>query len=203
MRRWVQALTVCSAVLSAGAAAAQETAAGAGRLEVSAFPGGGILFTQGSSDPDFGNYALGASLTYNVNRYWGVEGEVGGAFGVDQSLTFRNGKRSVTPPNMLAYNGNVLFYPTGNDRRVVPYATGGAGGLTMFERQAVGVNNTTTFFTGNVGGGVKYYINRWWGLRGDYRFVAVKSKDNAPAFFGQDTRYGHRIYGGIILNVLR
>ncbi len=23
------------------------------------------------------------------------------------------------------------------------------------------------------------------------------------AFFGQDTRYGHRIYGGIILNVLR
>ena len=30
-----------------------------------------------------------------------------------------------------------------------------------------------------------------------------ESKDDAPAFFGHDTRYGHRIYGGIILNVLR
>ena len=203
MRRWVQAFTVFSAVLAAGAASAQERAAGAGRLEVSAFPGGGILFTEGSSDPDFGNYALGASLTYHINRYWGVEGEVGGAFGVDQSLTFRTGKRSVTPPNTLAYNGNVLVYPTGSDRRVIPYATGGAGGLTMFERRSVGVDDRTTFFSGNVGGGVKYYINDRWGLRGDYRFFAVKSKDDAPAFFGHDTRYGHRLYGGIILNVLR
>jgi hypothetical protein len=29
----------------------------------------------------------------------------------------------------------------------------------------------------------------------------VKSKDDAPAFFGQETRYGHRIYGGVLLNI--
>ena len=28
-------------------------------------------------------------------------------------------------------------------------------------------------------------------------------QDDAPSFFGQETRYGHRVYGGIVLNVLR
>src|SRR5258706_304400 len=59
-----------------------------------------------------------------------------------------------------------------------------------------------TFFTSNVGGGVNWYAGRW-GLRGDYRFIAVQSKDDAPDFFGQETRYGHRIYGGVLLNVAR
>jgi hypothetical protein len=38
------------------------------------------------------------------------------------------------------------------------------------------------------------------GIRADYRFIGIKSKDGAPAFFGlTETRYGHRIYGGIVL----
>ena len=41
------------------------------------------------------------------------------------------------------------------------------------------------------------------GLRGDYRFAATRSKDDAPAFFGQDTRYAHRIYAGVIINAGR
>jgi hypothetical protein len=49
---------------------------------------------------------------------------------------------------------------------------------------------------------VNWYAGRW-GLRGDYRFIAVQSKDDAPAFFGQETRYGHRVYGGVLLNVGR
>src|SRR5882672_7602204 len=61
-----------------------------------------------------------------------------------------------------------------------------------------------TFLTGNVGGGVKWYAsNDRWGLRGDYRFTAVRDKDDAPSFFGRDTRYGHRAYGGLIINVVR
>jgi len=31
----------------------------------------------------------------------------------------------------------------------------------------------------------------------------VQSKDDAPAFFGQETRYGHRVYAGVLLNVAR
>ena len=80
--------------------------------------------------------------------------------------------------------------------------TGGIGGLSLFERASLGINNTESFLTGNVGGGVKWYAGRW-GLRGDYRFIGVQSKDDAPAFFGQETRYGHRISAALILNVVQ
>ena len=85
---------------------------------------------------------------------------------------------------------------------MVPYLTGGVGGQTQFERRVLTVNDSTTFLTGNVGGGISWYAGRW-GLRGDYRFIAVQSKDDAPAFFGQETRYGHRVYAGVLLNVAR
>lgn len=203
MRRFVEAFVITAFVMAASAVSAQEPGASAGRAEVSAFPGGGVLFTEASSGPDFGDYAVGGAFTFNFNRYVGVEGEVGGAFGIDQNLELQSGLQSARPPNTVAYNGNAIVYPAGNGRAFVPYATGGVGGLTMFERQALGVSDAATFLTGNVGGGAKYYFNSRWGLRGDYRFLAVRSKDDAPAFFGQETRYGHRVYGGIVLNVLR
>ena len=34
-------------------------------------------------------------------------------------------------------------------------------------------------------------------------FMTTQSKDDAPAFFGQDTRYGHRVYGAVIINAVR
>jgi len=87
---------------------------------------------------------------------------------------------------------------------VVPYVAGGVGGLTMYERAGLGINSMQTFLTGNVGGGVKWYApNGRWGLRGDYRFTTARAKDDAPSFFGRDTRYGHRVYGGLIINVVR
>lgn len=191
MKRFIGTFSaVVGLVFAAQLASAQESGATVGRAEVSVFPGGGILFTENSSATDFTNYALGGSFTYNFNRFVGVEAESGGSFGVDQRLNVRTGSQSVRPPNTLAYNGNAVVYPTGNNHAFVPYATGGVGGLTMFERAAVGVNDTTTFLTGNVGGGAKYYFNNRWGVRGDYRFVTVRSKDDAPSFFGQDMRYG-------------
>jgi opacity protein-like surface antigen len=204
MKRVVGISVVVVGLVFAGQlASAQESSASGGRAEVSAFPGGGILFTESSSESDFANYAFGGSFTFNFNRFIGVEGEGGGSFGVEQRLDLRSGARSVRPPNTLAYNGNAIVYPAGNNRAVVPYATGGIGGLTFFERPALGVNDTETFLTGNAGGGIKYYINNRWGLRLDYRFFAVRSKDDAPSFFGHETRYGHRVYGGVVLNVLQ
>jgi hypothetical protein len=85
---------------------------------------------------------------------------------------------------------------------VVPYLTGGVGGMTMFERASLSVNDVETFLTGNVGGGLAWYAGRW-GLRADYRFIAVQSKDDAPSFFGAEERYGHRLYAGVLLNVGR
>ena len=51
---------------------------------------------------------------------------------------------------------------------------------------------------------MKWYApNNRWGLRGDYRFTITQSKDDASQFFGQDTRYIHRVYGGVIINTVR
>jgi hypothetical protein len=203
MRRSVAVLLAAAAVIGTGQAYAQEAAQGPGIVEVTVIPGGATFFTEGkdAQGPSFGNYDLGAGLAFNINRYIGIEGEVSGALGISQDLQFGGLTSDVRSPNLLNYTGNVVL-SIPNQSSVVPYVTGGVGGLSLFERAPLGINDTETFLTGNLGGGVKWYSGRW-GLRGDYRFVTVQSKDDAPEFFGQDTRYGHRVYGGVIVNVVR
>jgi hypothetical protein len=181
---------------------AQETEKGPGRLEVTAIPGGGTFFIDTDSEPGFGSYDLGGSVTYRLAPHFSVEGEVGGTLGVTQSLQIGGFTSDMKTPNMFGYTGNLLV--VGSARHALtPYATGGVGGLTVFERPALGINDTENLLTGNVGGGVKWYVNHRWGLRGDYRFIAVGSTDSAPDFFGHETRYGHRVYGGAVVNVLQ
>ena len=118
-------------------------------------------------------------------------------------LQFGDLSQNVKSPNVLSYQADVLYSPwTGHT--LVPYVAGGGGGLTMFERPQLGLTSDQTFLIGNVGGGVKWYApNNRWGLRGDYRFGATKSKDDAPAFFGRDARYVHRAYAAVIINTVR
>ena len=202
MTRFIAALIAAASVLGASQAFAQESnTAGPGPVVVTIIPGGATFFTEGkdTNGPSFGNYGLGGAVAVNFNRFIGVEGEVAGALGVTQDLDFSNGTSNLKTPNFLNYSGNLVVYAP-NKTSVVPYVTGGVGGLSLFEKQSLGIQDTETFFTSNVGGGVGWYSHRW-GVRGDYRFIAVKSKDDAPAFFGQETRYGHRIYGGVLLNI--
>ena len=203
MTRWIAVLLAVIGIGGTSRAYAQEAAAGPGVVEVSIIPGGGIFFTEDTDtqEPSFGNYDLGGAVAVNFNRYVGVEGEVSGAIGVSQDLQFGGLAADLKTPHMLNYGGNVVVSAP-NRSSVVPYVTAGVGGLSLFERASLGIGETETFLTGNVGGGVKWYAGRW-GLRGDYRFVGVQSKDDAPAFFGQDTRYGHRVYGAVIVNVVR
>jgi hypothetical protein len=181
---------------------------GAGRIEVTGFPAGGTFFTSSGDNGSFGDYGLGGAFALNLNRFFGLEGELAGGVGASQNLT-SNGQRitSASTPRTLTYNGNVVFNPAGSDRSIVPYVTGGIGGLTMFSRSSVtqlGVTDTETFFTGNVGGGVRWFATPLVGFRADYRLIAVRSNDDAPAFFARDDpRYGHRIYGGIVLTGIR
>jgi Outer membrane protein beta-barrel domain len=202
----IRSSAVLIAVLSIGGVPrvyAQESSPGPGTVEVTVIPGGGTFFTSGDRGPEFANYNLGGALTYNINRIVGVEGEVVGSLGVAQDLQFGGVTTNRKPPNTVAYTGNVVVsLPTRSS--FAPYITGGAGGLTMLETAGLGINDAETFLTGNVGGGLKWYAtNGRWGLRGDYRFMATQSKDDAPAFFGQDTRYGHRVYGAVIINAIR
>ena len=202
MRRSIAGIITALSVVATGTAYAQETP-GPGKAEVTVIPAGWTFFQSKGTQPDFGNYDLGASFAYNFSRVVGVEGEVGGSLGVKQDIDmFTGGTVNVKTPNMLSYIGNVIVNLPGHS--VVPYATGGVGGLTLYQREILGIANSDTFLTGNVGGGVKWYApNGRWGIRGDYRFQAVRSKTNAPEFFGQETSYSNRVYGGVIINVVK
>jgi hypothetical protein len=183
---------------------AQESAPGPGKVVISIIPAGATFFTEAKDNPNgpsFGTYDLGGSVAVNFNRYVGIEGEVSGGIGVSQSLQVGSLAYDDRSPNLLNYSGNLVISAP-NRSSVVPYLTGGVGGLTMFERRPLTVNDAETFLTGNVGGGVSWYAGRW-GVRGDYRFIAVQSKDDAPAFFGREERYGHRVFAGVLLNVAR
>jgi len=201
MKRLMAVLLTVAGIAGPAHAYAQEVAQGPARVEISIIPGGGLFFTKDkdTNEPGFGNYDLGGAVAVNFNRYVGLEGEVSGALGVSQDLALGGLSVNRTTPHLLNYSGNVVVNGA-NHTSVVPYVTGGVGGLSLFEKASLGIADTETFFTANVGGGVKWYSGRW-GLRADYRFVGVQSKDDAPAFFGRETRYGHRVYGAVQLNI--
>jgi hypothetical protein len=200
MTRRIALLLAVLAVSGTGRAYAQETPSGAGTVVVTVIPAGATFFTEGkeTNGPSFGNYDLGGAVAFNFNRYIGVEAEVSGSLGITQDLEFTERTTSLKTPNLLNYSGNlVLSAPTRHS--VVPYVVGGVGGLTLFDTTALGISDSETFLTGNVGAGLQWFKGRL-GLRGDYRFVAVQSKDEAPIFFGQETRYGHRVYAAVLIN---
>ena len=199
----IAALVLVGTIIGVGSAFAQESAPGPGAVEVTYMPAGAAFFTSKGNSPSFGNYGFGTAATFKVNRYVGIEAEIGSMIATTSDLQFGDLDNNVKAPNMLSYTGNaVVSLWTGHS--VVPYATGGVGGLTMFERPALGILSDETFLTGNVGGGIKWYApNNRWGLRGDYRFVGSRSKDDAPAFFGRDSRYAHRVYAAVIINTVR
>ena len=92
--------------------------------------------------------------------------------------------------------GGATFFTSKNGApKFGDYTLGGA--TTYNINRVVGIE-------GEVGGSVKWYApNGRWGVRGDYRFIALGGKDTGAAFLGQDDRYGHRVYGGIIINAIR
>jgi opacity protein-like surface antigen len=153
--------------------------------------------------PSFGNYGFGTAATVKVNRFIGVEGELGAMIATDSSLQFGDLPSNIKAPNVLNYAASAVVTPwTGHS--FAPYGVAGVGGLTMFERPELGITKDETFLTGNFGGGLKWYApNNRWGLRGDYRFQVIRSKDDAPEFFGRDTRYVHRVYAGVTINTGR
>ena len=202
MKHFIAAVLTVVAVASATPVFAQETAPGPGKVVITIIPGGATFFTEAEDSPrapSFGNYELGGSVAVNFNRYVGVEGEVSSGIGVTQTMQVGTFELDEKSPNLLNYSAN-LVVSAPNRSSVVPYLTGGVGGLTMFERRTLTVDDAETFLTGNVGGGIAWHAGRW-GLRGDYRFIAVQSKDDASSFFGQEERYGHRVYAGVLVNI--
>src|SRR5688572_19216135 len=99
------------ALLAAGRAYAQEAGFGAGRVEISAFPGGGFAFTgsDNGAEPDFTNFAVGGSLTLNLNRWFGVESELGWAPGIHQRVSFNDRTfDDQHTPCLFGYSGSLV-----------------------------------------------------------------------------------------------
>ena len=84
---------------------------------------------------------MGGAVAVNFNRYVGVEGEVSGALGVTQNLQFGSITADRTTPHLLNYSGN-LVVSAPNRSSVVPYVTGGIGGLSLFEKAELGITGT-------------------------------------------------------------
>jgi hypothetical protein len=83
----------------------------------------------------------------------------------------------------------------------VPYVIGGLGGVTLCpcaDAKTLGIDTYKTFLTSNMGAGLKWFSTNHVGFRGDYRFFIVKKNEAAPLFFGNETRYGHRVQGGMV-----
>ena len=205
MRRTI--LFAIAATFMAAAVVSAQEHPGAGRFDITIAPVGGMFFTDPAQpgQTDFSNYALTGSVSFNFHPHFALEGEFGNAIGVHQTISIGDtvflDQRS---PSMYVYNSNLIFHPAGSDRRLAPYVVGGIGGMTMLggdSTRRLGLTDTTTYLTGNAGGGLKWFGGRRWGIRGDYRLFAVRDKSTAPEFFARDTvRYGHRVYGGLILN---
>jgi hypothetical protein len=203
MIRWIGTLFTAAMMIAVVTPVyAQEMPNGPGAVQVTFIPGGATFVTDGSNadGSGFGNSQLGGAVAINVTPHFGVEGEASTALGIAQDLQLGGVSSNVKTPNLLNYSGNVVVY--GPRYGIVPFATAGVGSLVTFKRAELGVDDTQAFLTGNVGGGVNWYAGRW-GIRGDYRFIAIRSQNDAPAFFGQQTRYAHRVYGGVLLNLGR
>jgi hypothetical protein len=208
-------LILVTVVASCVAASAQEPGAqGAGTMEIGGFPGGGLWLVGGDDDTevDFNNYDFGGGATWYLTPKAAIEAEGAFGLGISQNVTYRDRTvYRIQMPHTLSTNGNLVFFPGGSASRVAGYVTGGAGTLTLFSRTApsmvFGLTGQESFFTTNVGGGVKIFRSgdaRNWGFRVDYRILMVKSNGDAVPLFAQNKgRMGHRFYIGLLYTLRR
>lgn len=199
----VAAFVLVGTLFGAAVVSAQESnTATPGFVEVTYMPVGAGFVPAKNGSPSFGNYGFGTAVTFNLTEWLGVEGEISTMIATTSDLQFGDINSKTKAPNMLSYTGSAIISPW-TFGRFVPYGAAGLGGLTMFARPGL-VKDDTTFLAGNFGGGIKWYAkNNKWGLRGDYRLGLVRSKDDAPAFFGQETRMMHRVYGAVVINTVK
>jgi hypothetical protein len=191
---------------------AQETAIGAGKLEIGGFPGGGTFFVGGdhNTEPNWSVYTAGGNLTYYVNPTVAIEGEATGSVGWAQDIFFHNVKVIHSQmPQPWTFMGDLVVFPGGTTGKRAPfYVTGGAGMMGIQPRVpdvqfGYGPSDGWKYFTAeDVGAGVKIFRASDapnWGFRVDYRLLFINKKSSAPAFLAQSkSRAAHRVYIGML-----
>jgi hypothetical protein len=208
-------LILVALAASGAIASAQETGApGAGKLEIGGFPGGGLFLVGGddNTEVNFNNYNFGGGATWYLTPMAAIEGEAAFGLGISQNVNYKNRvEHRIQMPHTLSTSGNVVIFPAGSERQLAGYLTGGVGTLRLVSRTAAamvfGLTNAETFFTTNVGGGMKIFRrgdHRNWGLRIDYRILMVNSNSDAVELFAHSKRrIGHRFYVGLLHTLRR
>ena len=145
----------------------------------SGFVGSGFA-TKGDSlavDEDAGGVAFGGQLAYLWHGFVGPEflADWAPTFDVTTALVDNN-------PRVASYMANIIgALPLGANGQVVPYASGGFGGIGM----RADVLNLDGSLTGNsemrtgtnIGGGIMAFASRRIGFRGDVRYYHASTDD--------------------------
>jgi hypothetical protein len=194
---------VCCFVFAAAPVIAQSTR-GSGKAELTIIPGGWVSFAKPDvqPEPSFGEYIVGGSIAFNPGPI-GIEGELVAGLRRTQDLAFGTTTVNKKSPPVFIDSVSLVVPVVGRDHAVVPYVTGGISETTINRTRDVGQQDTETFVTGNVGGGVKWYSEGRWGFRADYRFYKSRSEFNAPGnFFGRVSRTYYRFYGALTVKLI-
>ena len=148
--------------------------------------------------------AFGTFLDYTLTENFQVE------FMWNRNNTSYSARDILTDSYISAYHSNIDQYQFGglymfrsSEHKLRPYVTGSVG----FTHDANG-NGTPdrTEFSYSLGGGVKYYMTRHIGLRGDLRYLPtyVSSSNCGPfgCYYAHDSNYLNRgsFTGGIIFS---
>jgi opacity protein-like surface antigen len=147
-------------------------------------------FLNAGVGPAFGTLgsipSVDGSGGYRVNQYLSVTGEVGllPHAPLDKAGIIAPAVSPLVPAadvrvNGYHVNGNVTVHP-GIRGRVEPYATAGIGTFTGSTIASADVGPTQfrqyrhdTHLASNVGAGLTYRLNRWFGVNADYRHFMV------------------------------
>ena len=203
-RHWLVGM-MAAAVLAPVVAAAQD-GRGAERMEIDSaiFGAGGLMIkSAANSESRSHSYVVSGAVTANVNKWFGVEGDVAWVVGHREAHALY-GVVPIGPraPNMAMYGGNLVYNPFASNRPLVPYLTVGGGGLTTFEvppGSSFGLAGDTTYLTASGGGGLRWFPIRHWGVRGDYRMLHIRNNGREAAPGSRVVRSAHRVYGALVL----
>jgi hypothetical protein len=106
MSRRIAALVIVGISLGVGSAHAQEASNAPALVEVTFMPAGAAYFASKDDKPSFGNYGFGTAVTFNLNRFIGIEGELGAMLATTSDLQFGDLSSGVKAPNMLNYTAS-------------------------------------------------------------------------------------------------
>ena len=149
-------------------------------------------------DQNTSGVAFGGQLAYLWHGYVGPEFLADWAPNLDVTTLVVDNN-----PRVGSYMANAIgAFPLGADGQVVPYASGGFGGITM-RAQVLDLADGT--FTGNsemrlgtnLGGGVMAFASRRIGFRGDVRYYHASTDNNINQGISPQGEVVQRLISGL------